>query len=478
MTGKGLPEAFEKEFRATFGSELFSRVTRALTTGEPITSIRANRLKVQFSPDASPLVPWSGGQGLYLPSERPIFGADPFWHMGSYYVQEAGSMFLSRYLEGLQPGIILDLCAAPGGKSTLLRDFFSPLDRDNPPLLIANEPMGDRAKILRENLIRWGSNEVIVTRALPADLASSGIIADLIVVDAPCSGEGMFRKDPGAIDEWSEANVALCVERQREILSSAWEMLSDGGVLIYSTCTLNSRENEDQLSWLIKRYRDLELITLSGEYDHLTLLREGVYRFMPGVTASEGLTIFGVRKTGATCSDIRSPRKRRERKGKLAIPSFLDVLPPAFITEQSGIASYLSPSGQETLATLKGAWRVQILSAGVPLGETRGKDFLPHQAWAMSRFLSERIPLPRIEVTEEEAFVLLRRATPERLLSYDRGLYLLTLDGLPLMIIKHLGNRINSLFPKEWAIHNGNLTPGDIPQLPLRSVTPLLYAGS
>ena len=462
MTRRLLPEAFEKEFRATFGTELFSRVSRAITEGDPVTSIRLNRLKAAFRPGEADPVAWMPDLGASIPGERPVFGADPLWHVGAYYVQEAGSMFVSGYLEGENPEVVLDLCAAPGGKSTLLRDFFTPDERLSSPLLIANEPMGDRAIVLRENLLRWGADETIVTSAYPQALAESGLRADLILVDAPCSGEGMFRKDPDSITEWSPENVDLCVSRQREILSAAWEMLKEDGLLIYSTCTLNPRENEEQLAWLGERY-PIELVTLAPEWDGLCLLRRGVYRFMPGVTRSEGLTIFAVRKRSES---IRMRPIRLPKPPKTNVPEVLKALPQSFY-EFEGKLSLLSDRGKETIARLQSTKGIRILSAGLPLGEAKGKDFLPAQGWVSSGIFARCLPYPRLEITAEQALSLLKKETPQ-IEAPSKGIYLLSYRGLPLTLIKHLGNRYNSFYPKEWAIRNTGLTISDLPSLPIQ----------
>ena len=457
-----LPEDFEREFRAVFGTELFSRVIGAIKDEPPVLSVRTNRLKATPLSSENTSVSWLPGQGMYVTDERPVFGADPFWHVGAYYVQEAGSMFIAKYLEGEKPEVVLDLCAAPGGKSTLLRDFFTPRETLTEPLLICNEPISERAKILRENVLRWGGDETIVTSALPGALVASGLSADLILVDAPCSGEGMFRKDPASIAEWSEDNVALCVSRQRDILSSAWEMLTEGGLLIYSTCTLNPKENEEQLSWLEARY-DLELVTLAPDYDDLCLLRKGVYRFMPGFTRSEGLSVFAVRKRAKTTS---SKPAKPVKPQKFPTPDELKGLPHSFYVT-SGFYYLLSPKGQETLGLLSASKGIRILSSGLPLGEMKGKDFIPSEGWVTSGVCSRNLPYPRLEVPKDTVLSILKRETP--ILDVpERGVYLLTYRGLPLSIIKHLGTRINNLYPKEWAVRNTRLTVADIPDLPLR----------
>ena len=458
-----LPKPFEEEFRTTFGPELFSRVRSGLTLEEPVVSIRVNGQKASISRDSSDRVAWFNELGTYITGDRPLFGADPLWHVGAYYVQEAGSMFVSRFLSGERPQVVLDLCAAPGGKSTLLRDAFGAESGDPMPLLICNEPAKDRASILSENIHRWGADETIVVSALPDALAASGLKADLILVDAPCSGEGMFRKDPESIKEWSPGNVDTCVKRQRDILSSAWEMLTDGGLLIYSTCTLNARENEDQLLWLLEHY-DSEQLLLDAQWDRLCLLRPGVYRFMPGLTRSEGLTIFAVRKRSGS-GPIRKRKNTPFAKSRLIVPETLSSL-PGTLHRYNDVYFHLGDEGQRILDLLTGTKGIQIRSAGVPIGEQKGKDFVPNQSWVCSPILSKALPFPKVEVDTDTALALLKR---ENVLveSGHTGFHLVTYRGLPLTIIKHLGNRTNSLFPKEWAIRNSRISSSDIPSLPL-----------
>ena len=185
---------------------------------------------------------------------RPAFTFDPLFHAGCYYVQEASSMFLDRVIRQYvtSPSVMLDLCAAPGGKSTLARAALP-----EGSLLVANEVMRNRSQVLAENLVKWGHPDVVVTNNDPADFAGLGPVFDVILTDVPCSGEGMFRKDETAVAEWSTDNVDLCWKRQRRIVADIWPCLKEGGILIYSTCTYNREENEDNVytvSCLIRQW--------------------------------------------------------------------------------------------------------------------------------------------------------------------------------------------------------------------------------
>ncbi|MES1226926.1 MAG: RsmB/NOP family class I SAM-dependent RNA methyltransferase, partial [Bacteroidota bacterium] len=205
-------------------------------SGEQITSVRVNpnrTFNVEYSTlNVQGKVPWSSN-GYYL-SERPSFTTDPLFHAGAYYVQEASSMFLEEAVKQTcdlsKPLKVLDLCAAPGGKSTLLQSIIS-----NESLLISNEVIKSRVNILSENITKWGAANVVVTNNDPKDFQRLPEYFDLIVIDAPCSGSGLFRKDPEAITEWSSDNVMLCSQRQQRILADILPCLKPGGILIYST---------------------------------------------------------------------------------------------------------------------------------------------------------------------------------------------------------------------------------------------------
>ena len=301
-----LPEDFIRETKQIMGEERFSRYLSAFDEDAP-TSIRLNPLNYNLSTINYKLsiVPWCP-EGFYL-SGRPQFTFDPLFHAGCYYVQEAASMFVTHVLRSQLSTIntALDLCAAPGGKSTALRSVL-PSDC----LLISNEPIPNRAQILLENITKWGWPDCVVTNNYPRDFRKAKARFDLILCDVPCSGEGMFRKDPATISEWSLQNVEKCWRLQREIVADAWECLQPGGILIYSTCTFNTKENEENVRWIMDTY-DAELIPIPTEPDwHITgSLLPGfdgpVYRFIPGITQSEGLFLAVLKKKGDFSPAVR-----------------------------------------------------------------------------------------------------------------------------------------------------------------------------
>ena len=230
-----LPESFLRQTESLLGAAQTRALAEALAA-EPPVSVRLNLLKGAGEPEGCMPVPWCSA-GRYLP-ERPSFTFDPFFHAGYYYVQEAASMFVEQAFRVMEevPRRVLDLCAAPGGKSTLWRTLLP-----EGSLLVCNEPVRRRFEILAENMSKWGHPDVVVTNAFPVEFASLSGFFDVVAADVPCSGEGMFRKDHGAIGEWSAGSVEMCAARQMQIIRDVWPALREGGWLVYSTCTFNAR---------------------------------------------------------------------------------------------------------------------------------------------------------------------------------------------------------------------------------------------
>ena len=289
-----LPSEFIERTRQLMGEAECNALCRALQADEPV-SIRTNTGKNAPAPPQAHPVPWTDN-GFYL-NRRPAFTFDPLFHAGFYYVQEAASMFIAqavrRYVN--RPVVMLDLCAAPGGKSTLVRNCLP-----QGSLLVANEVMRARSQVLAENLIKWGNPEVIVTNNDPADFSQLEERFDVILTDVPCSGEGMFRKDDRAISEWSPEGVELCWKRQRRIVADIWPCLKQGGILIYSTCTFNREENEDNVAWIASTL-GAEVLPVDTETEwgitgNLTGEDFPVYRFLPHHTSGEGLFVAVLRK--------------------------------------------------------------------------------------------------------------------------------------------------------------------------------------
>ena len=263
-------------------------------------SIRLNpaRLRECPFPDAV-RIPWSPYG--YILKERPSFTMDPLFHAGCYYVQDSSAMFVGevfrRMLDGFSDGVqVLDLCAAPGGKTTdlsaSLHERFGDKFR-----LIANEVIRKRFQVLRSNVETWGDRRTAVVNLDPSRFGVRDLF-DIILADVPCSGEGMFRKDDTAREEWSRENVEFCAARQRKILADIWPSLRPGGVLIYSTCTFNHLENDDNLQWAAGE--------LGASIADIGPVPEGIVRsrfgycLLPGYVPGEGQWVGVLRKGGET----------------------------------------------------------------------------------------------------------------------------------------------------------------------------------
>ena len=441
-----LNTAFVDRTELLFGKERFARFVEALNR-EPVVSIRYNTSKSE--PDAgNALVPWAAN-GRYL-SNRPVFTADPLFHAGCYYVQEASSMFIEQVVKQYidAPVRALDLCAAPGGKTTHL---LSLLPKGS--LLVSNEPVPQRAQVLAENVIKWGNPSSVVTRNEPADFSSFGNFFDVIVVDAPCSGEGMFRKDQGAVDQWSLSNVELCVKRQKRILTDIWSSLRPGGVLIYSTCTFNSEENEECVEWIANELGATPLLVEIGEEWGVTGALVGnlpVYRFLPGYTAGEGFFIAALRKDGD--SPLAQPRQQRFQQAPAKLKSTLEswlTSPADFNFVQQGERVVAMPR-EHTNAMLALQQKMKVLHCALPLADVKNNKLLPLHQLAMSNALCKEA-FNQVELEREKALAYLHREA----LTFDQapvGYILLTYKGTPIGFAKNIGNRANNLYPAEWRI--------------------------
>ncbi|MCD8193188.1 MAG: RsmB/NOP family class I SAM-dependent RNA methyltransferase [Tannerellaceae bacterium] len=454
-----LPADFILRTTALLGDE-FNELATALQEPAPV-SIRLNNRKQTQIPEGTP-VPWSN-QGYYLP-ERLTFTFDPLFHAGSYYVQETSSMFLEQAIRQYvtRPAICLDLCAAPGGKSTHLYDLLP-----EGSLLVSNEVIRSRSNILAENMAKWGASHIVVTNNDPEQLGQLTNLFDVIVTDVPCSGEGMFRKDAASMDEWSTDNVRLCAARQRRIIHSVWDALKPGGLLVYSTCTYNTEENEENIHYFTTELGAEVLpvdtvpawnITGPLRYDH------PVYRFFPHKTKGEGFFLALLRKpgnyTGSTSLKGKNKKNKKEKKG--LIPSLpIDLLtgwlqaPDQFVIESIHTTIHAFPQAYTEVYQLL-QQELHILLAGVKLGEIKGKDIIPAHHLAMSSSFN-RNGFPVVAVSWEEAIRFLKKEAILLPATAPRGYVLLTYQDMPLGFVKNLGNRSNNLYPAEWRIRTGYL---------------------
>lgn len=457
-----LPALFIDSLKETLDDNNIEALCGALS-GESPVSVRFNPYKLSEKPEGRQ-VPWCR-YGFYL-NERPVFTLDPSFHGGSYYVQEAGSMFIEhlyRETMGEQAGIkVLDLCAAPGGKTTLLSTVAG---LEN--MIVANEVIRHRAGILAENVRKWGLGNVAVTNNDPSHFSEIKDYFDFIVVDAPCSGEGMFRKTPEAIEEWSPENVKLCAARQRRILSDIWDSLKPGGILVYSTCTFNRTENEENVQWLAENY-DCEGVEIntddswgilrgeagtSGDNDILPI---PTFRFFPHKTASEGFFAAVIRKGGNSKGKPRFPKPRRavfsELNKNLSKEAGNWVSQPEFMVF-SGIGENIYgyyADQYEDIKRLSGV--LSIIYSGVLMGQFFKNKLKPEHSLALFHDINRKMT-PTAALDLDNALKYLRKQD----IAVDllcEGINLVTFEDLPIGWIKRIGARSNNLYPKESRIMN------------------------
>lgn len=443
---------FVNRTEGLFGKEIYGRFVQALDV-EPVVSIRYNAKKM-VADNETKTVPWAS-EGRYLAS-RPVFTADPLFHAGCYYVQEASSMFLEQVVKQHVNGPVraLDLCAAPGGKSTHL---LSVLPQGS--MLVSNEPMPLRAQILAENVTKWGNPASMVTKNMPSDFSGFRDFFDFILVDAPCSGEGMFRKEPKAVEQWSVSNVEMCARRQKEILTDIWPSLRPGGLLVYSTCTYNSEENERNVRWIADELGadvlELDVLPEWGITGSLVDDKQPVYRFIPGSTEGEGFFLAVLRKGGdGALSQPRQPRvQQAPAKIKGEVEKYL-LNPELFNFIQNDDVVTAMPK-EHTVAFVALQQKLCVLHCGLPIATVKNNKLLPMHALAMSTFLCKEV-FNTVELELEQALMYLHRETLS-LPSAPMGFLLLTYKNQPIGFVKNVGNRANNLYPAEWRIRKNLL---------------------
>jgi 16S rRNA C967 or C1407 C5-methylase (RsmB/RsmF family)/NOL1/NOP2/fmu family ribosome biogenesis protein len=387
-------------------------------------------------------VPWCS-TGYYLKS-RPKFTLDPLFHAGCYYPQEAGSMFIESVFKSLELAdspVVLDLCAAPGGKSTLIAGLFN-----NECILVSNEVIRSRAYILAENLTKSGYSNCLVSNNDPKDFSTLKGSFDVILIDAPCSGEGMFRKDLKSRAEWSEENANMCSSRQKRIVMDVWDSLKENGYLIYSTCTFNPEENENNIDWLLNEL-DCEIVQVPLFENFITDSKNyGVY-FLPGFTKSEGFYCCVLRK-----------------KEKVNLNSKIKFENLSILKSIDHISSFTKNSSNSVFwnenETIHGSTeltfnfyrqhlkKLKWMKTGVKIGEISKKGFSPDIELALNPSLLN--DENSIELTKQQALKYLHGDTFE--LEATVGIHLVSYQNQPLGFIKHLGNRFNNLYLKEWRI--------------------------
>ncbi|CAN5422720.1 rRNA cytosine-C5-methyltransferase [soil metagenome] len=407
-------------------------------------SIRMNPEKKSDLFEKEEKIPWCT-EGRYL-AERPSFIFDPLFHAGCYYVQEASSMLnevVLAQLNLLQKNIkALDLCAAPGGKSTHLLSLLG-----NKSLVVCNEVVPGRNKILQQNLVKWGSSNAIVIQNQPKEIGKLEQLFDLILVDAPCSGEGMFRKDVNAIREWNEQNVERCMIRQTSILEDIIPALQPGGLLIYSTCTYEPGENDFQIEKLIESH-DFSLVEIQNPGFGIMSTKFGLQAY-PHLVKGEGFYIAVLKKNGQP--EIKNHHSRSIAPKHEAYRNYLnDFLEDAsaFTPYLIGEMLYAIPNDfYETFQELSD--KLYIRQAGICMGTLKGKDLVPSHELALSNQL--RNDLPSLDLNREDALRYLKcESIPYN--SVPPGWYTITFENFIIGWAKVVTGRINNYFPREWRI--------------------------
>jgi 16S rRNA C967 or C1407 C5-methylase (RsmB/RsmF family)/NOL1/NOP2/fmu family ribosome biogenesis protein len=412
-------------------------------------SIRTNPAKWNKIPVNSFQVPWCRS-GFYL-NERPSFTLDPLFHAGCYYPQEASGMFLEQVFlqtSGDKKNIrVLDLCGAPGGKSTHLSALIG-----SKGFMVANEVIRPRAVILAENLTKWGLSNCIVTQNDPSAFSLLPDFFDLVLIDAPCSGEGMFR-DAVAINEWSEENTSLCAERQKRIIMDVWPALREDGILIYSTCTFNPGENEENIKWLTEKQEAESIMLDMSGYEGITEIDyQGItgYGFYPGKIRGEGLfvAVLGKKEKQDKQSyrtkggnDQTLTREEKEIAGK-----WTEFPESSLVKFGDEIVSL--PVNNEDFKLISKA--LKIVKPGTRICSVKKKNYLPSHEIALSvYFRKDSFPSAGLDLSD--ALSYLRRDNISQRIA-ERGWNAITYNGVNLGFVNNIGTRINNYYPVEWRI--------------------------
>ena len=451
-----LPEAFKERMRRELGEEQAAELLASLDTPSSV-AVRLNGAKCGSRElwSEGEKIGWSrGGRRL---SERPSFTTDPSFHAGAYYVQEAASQFIEHIISGeeLRGKRVLDMCSAPGGKTTI---YSTAVGEDG--LVVANEYVRSRANILADNVRKWGLGNVLVTNNAPEHIAAFEGWFDVVAVDAPCSGEGMFRKEEAAREDWSEEAVKMCAARQWSIVSEAWQSLKCGGMLIYSTCTFNRDEDEGVVEQLLEEYGDGIEPYKNIEVDASWGVVKGqvgafqTFRFFPHKTGSEGLFVAVARKAEPTTQ--RTPKARKKVMQEVDKNSRKELIrwlqePEKYAFAMVAETIYAYRTEQfKAVQTL--SENLTAIYSGVAMGQVFKGKLKPD--WALSQFVGLcREAVPQAEVSREVALDYLRkRDIPTE--GVEEGVNLITCKGFALGFVKRVGARCNNMYPASLKIVN------------------------
>ena len=471
-----IPKDFLETSVSIFGRE--SEEFLASLESEPSLGIHINAEKMQKTgvviPDNAERVEWTSN-GFYLKS-RPRFTFDPFLHAGAYYVEEPSSMFVEKALNYIQKDIridrALDLCAAPGGKSIMIRNSMKG------GLLVSNEPLSKRAAVLTENLAKWGNPDIIVTSDFPEAFDGLTGFFDLIATDVPCSGEGMFRKDETARSEWSKANVENCVQRQRDILRTIWPTLRKGGYIIYSTCTFNRREDEENVLFIANEL-GAEIINLETDADwHICGDTTGrnlpVYHFFPHKTRGEGFFLALLKKTSDTppAENRKSKKKKPETVSADGFAEWINCKENFdFHKSKDGITALRKAFADDYAAISE---KLNVICAGVRVCTEKPTkfsnsarkpkpQFVPAPGLALSSCLNRKA-FPDISLNYSDAIKFLRGESIPPTVYAPRGWVTVSYRNLPLGFANNVGSRLNNSYPPAWRIRS-TYVPDSAPHL-------------
>ncbi|MFA6676007.1 MAG: rRNA cytosine-C5-methyltransferase [Bacteroidales bacterium] len=468
-----LPKEFISLLKESVGEENSEIVKKGLDATEVKTSIRFNHKSSQKLSGEYTLSPITWADEAYYISPRPRFRDEPGFQTGAYYVQESSSM-------GIEPAIkqliasssfkaikesanrnyrMLDLCAAPGGKSTHVLSLFKAIESC---YLVSNEVIRNRSSILAENISKWGSSNVIVTNNDPKDFNRLGNFFDLILADVPCSGEGMFKKDMKARQEWSLDNVKHCQSRQHRIIADIWPSLKKDGIMIYSTCTFNHYEDDDNIKWICEtlgaevvsvEYYDKDISTNNST--KVVKTEMGGYKFLPGLVDGEGFFFAMLRKTSEA---PREEKIKTSKKGKVILPGNMSFLPSSFnikgikdgyklFQKNNFVKAYPIDEYEEMLFVES---RLKSIHSGVVIG-TLKRDILVYDAdFALSEtidsasFSSYDASTEEIDKYLSKQSLVLSKSAEEK--EYPKGYILIKYQNSPVGFVKNLGNRTNNLW--------------------------------
>ncbi|MBO5961597.1 MAG: rRNA cytosine-C5-methylase [Alistipes sp.] len=453
---RALPVAFTERMRKQLGVEEAERLFESLDSVSPV-AVRLNPAKCGDEGV------WSDGEAIAWSKngrklkERPSFTLDTAFHAGAYYVQEAASQFIDYIVsqEDLQGKRVLDMCSAPGGKTTI---YSTAVGEDG--LVVANEYVRSRANILADNVRKWGMGNVLVTNNAPEHIAQFEGWFDLVAVDAPCSGEGMFRKEEVAREDWSEEAVKMCAARQLSIVREAWQSLKDGGLFIYSTCTFNEDEDEGLLRAFIEDVGEVFEPSQRVEIEEIWGVVRGevgdfqTFRFFPHKTDSEGLFVAVARKAEPTTQRTPKARKRvmqevdkNSRKELMRYLQQPDNYTFAMVADT--IYAYRTEQFKAVQALSEG---LTAICSGVAMGQIFKGKLKPD--WALSQYVGfERKSVAVEEVDESRALDYLRKKDIA-VGNMAEGINLITHKGRALGFAKRVGVRCNNLYPNSLKIMN------------------------